>query len=186
MAKLKRNKLQRLEDLKYIKKLYLKGNISQNQITEKINERYAANGSDIQLSVQQIHYDIQSMIKELREDIPKDVSQIIAIQEQRILKVMQEAYLAWSRSIGKDIETIEQETTKPPKNEEEEEKQLYKTTTTKTKKLKGDPRYLIVIDNCIDKISKLHKLYDKEKDSDDNDKGLLPDLLEMLKPQRDK
>lgn len=178
MAKIKRNKLQRLDDLKYIKKLYLKGNISPTQITEKVNDRYAKKGIDIELSVPQIHYDIESMINEIQKEIPAEATKIIAIQEQRILNVMKEAYLAWSQSKGIDEETIVKSGTN--------EKGPFENKTLKKRKLKGDPRYLIVIDNCIDKISRLHKLYDKEKDGGDNDKGLLPELLEMLKGTKDK
>lgn len=183
MAKPKRNKIQRLEDLKYIKKLYLKGVISPNQITTEINKRYKKSKVDIELTVGQIQYDVRQMITELKSEVIEDTKDIVAIQEQRILAVIREAYQAWTRSIGEDIETTQTEGTKPPKNEEEEEKQIFKTTTTRKRKLPGDPRFLSIIDSSIEKISRLHKLYDKEKEKETDD-GMLSQLVEMLKPEK--
>ena len=105
--------------------------------------------------------------------MPADGGDIAVVMEMRLLSNLRTAHLAWLRSVGETIIT----TSKEGSNHFGD----YEFTSDKTQTLVGDPRFLVVINDCIDKILRLRGAYKKEPDKA-KDIGLLGELVQLLKP----
>lgn len=139
MSKPKRSKAERSRDLVLIAGLYLRG-YTQHLIADEVNAAYK---EDDQISRRQIGYDIKVLHKQWRESQLIDIDDAKARELARIDKLEFEAWEAWERS-QLDAETVIEEMGgkkgSPPTRKR-----------TETRGQTGDPRFLVIVDKCIDK-----------------------------------
>lgn len=164
MAATKRTAYQINKDRKLILKLLEEGLLSHAEIAEKINKRYQLDGLEIQLSRQQISYDITEILGEMEEDIVSDCKKLIPLQTRRYLTLYNELWKAWKKSL----------TDQEKRSLKERDGEFsFVEQTTETVLGKGDPRYVTAAANILSKIDRLNGLYIKdaitEEDEEDED-----------------
>lgn len=141
----KRTKAQREKDLAYIEPFYVKG-WALRRIAAKISSE-----RDYSLSAVQIMHDCHELIKRWQALQLKDIDKMKARELEKINKIESEAWRGWQRSL---------------KNKE-------RVTTGKrtgdefmTEGQAGDPRFLQVVKQCIDKRCEILGLNTETKGGD--------------------
>ncbi len=154
MSKPKRSKAERSRDLVLIAGLYLRG-YAQHLIADEVNVAYK---KDDQISRRQIGYDIKALHKQWRESQLIDIDDAKSRELARIDKLEFAAWEAWERSQQATQVFIEE---MGGKKGAAVAKVRIETrgiaTAGKAEKPKppnaqtGDPRFLAIVDKCIDK-----------------------------------
>ena len=90
----------------------------------------------------QLWHDAKVILEEWREQRVAQMSQYAALQLTKLDAVENEAWEAWRRSIGQHVVTTETTGQHP-------------STSEKIEELNGDPRYLMVIEKCIEQRTRL-------------------------------
>lgn len=167
MTENKRTDFQKEHDYKYISNLYLKGH-TLAVITEKINMRYDRQKAGFNLSLVQIHYDLQTIIKRWQESGINDIDSIKAIELEKLNNLESTAWNSFNLSIGKTLKTttqliIDGKNKMPIVDDKGKYKEFVKR---ETEHKAGDPRFLEIIHKCIISRLKVFGLYEPdEKDT---------------------
>jgi len=127
------------EHLNIIAGLYLRGN-SIRQIVDEINKK-----SKRKTSIRTVHNDIQTLLTEYKEQRIVELEDAQRVELARINEVEKTAWDAWERSKQRETQTDKSVTG---------EKSRTESGTTK-EETPGDPRFLQIIMNCIDKRCKV-------------------------------
>lgn len=127
------------EHLNIIAGLYLRGN-SIRQIVDEINKR-----SKRKTSIRTVHNDIQTLLAEYKEQRIVELEDAQRVELARINEVEKTAWEAWERSKQRETQTDKSVIG---------EKSRTESGTTK-EETPGDPRFLQIIMNCIDKRCKI-------------------------------
>lgn len=144
MAATKRTKDQALRDRYVVSELYLKGR-NLRQITDELNERPDV---EYQLSMSSIARDLNLVRDHWLSSMVRDFDQAKAVELAKLDNLEREAWFAWEWSkTEKKTRTIK--ATGPRHGLQNVEK------TEKTEESIGDPRYMQVILQCIEKRVKI-------------------------------
>lgn len=127
------------EHLNIIAGLYLRGH-SIRQIVDAVN-----NQSERQTSIRTVHNDIQTLLAEYKEQRIAELEDAQRVELAKINEVEKTAWEAWERSKQKEMQTDKSVTG---------EKSRTESGTTK-EETPGDPRFLQIVMNCIDRRCKI-------------------------------
>ena len=166
MAAPKRNDIQIIEDRQYIAKLKRKG-YDFTVITNKVNKRYKENGVNIELSKVSVWTDWKRMVEEWKDERLDDVElyQADMIDNFKATKLL--AIEAYESGL-----VNHEKTSKKYLGDEKgkSSKKILLEEKIDAENLYGDPRFLKIMVDCDDKISKIQGLYvDPVKESTEKD-----------------
>lgn len=182
MAKPKRSKLQREEDLRDVARLYLQGK-SHLEIAAFLKEKYQAKNLDYSITREQVTYDIEELRKEWKEARLLDVDARIAQELAKIDKLESTYWDAWERSLQPklqksvereapdftelDSEELEKEASEflpDPRQRAERGRQMpLKKVKVSREQRDGNPQFLAGVQWCIERRCKLLGLDAPEK-----------------------
>lgn len=127
------------EHLNIIARMYLRGN-SIRQIVDFINAE-----SKRKTSIRTVHNDIQTLLVEYKEQRIVELEDAQRVELAKLNEVEKTAWEAWERSKQKETQTDKSVTGEKARTE---------SGTTK-EETPGDPRFLQLVMNCIDKRCKI-------------------------------
>lgn len=150
MAKPKRNKAQRENDLVFIAKQYLKGK-TQQEITDAL-----AAARPYSLSRVQIRNDLRKIRDRWLESALIDYDKALAKELAKVDNLELEYWDAWVRSLA-------EKTTSTTRAHTDDEGKETRTGSFKREQMVGDPRFLVGVQWCIEKRVELLRLKPPER-----------------------
>lgn len=126
------------------------------RVAERYVQGYKQADIAIALCISQptVSRDLQEIREEWKQDRQRDIDAYVTEQLEKLDRVEREAWTAWERSKGPREETEvslgEPETDAEGKPKKQRAKSRKKTSTTA-----GDPRFLLIVDRCIERRCKL-------------------------------
>lgn len=115
-------------------------------------------------STQTVWASVQRCIAYWRQETLKHIDQWLGIEIHKTMRIEAEAWAAWERSrLPAETQRIVQAALPPEDNGNEATTFVPVEVQSTQKGQAGDPRYLVVIDKCIDRRCKLLGLYAPER-----------------------
>jgi len=123
------------------------------QVSELYLEGHSmvAIGEQLKIVASTVWNDLQAARLEWRTQAVENIDKLIQRELSRIDYIEMEALKAWQRSIGPHIKTVEKSGTRPGV----EGGGSFDETTEHTEELAGDPRFLDVMNKCVEQRRKI-------------------------------